>query len=298
MRIQTVVQTMRMPFLILTPVCVFLGASVVVANQKDISLAMLSLALLGALSAHISVNMLNEYFDFKSGLDLTTKRTPFSGGSGALPQNPRALGTVLLYGVTALVITSMIGAFFIWKHGSGIIPVGLMGILLISTYTQWINKHPLICLIAPGLGFGFLMVAGTQYVLEGEYALISLFVAVVPFFLVNNLLLLNQYPDFQADANIGRKHFPIVYGIGRSNLVYALFLFATIVAIVGYVLSNILPVMSLIALLPMLLAFFALYGAVKYGKAIGNYPQYLGANVVTTILTPLLLGLSIITNTS
>ncbi len=41
------------------------------------------LALLGAFLAHISVNTLNEYFDFKSGLDLETIKTPFSGGSGA-----------------------------------------------------------------------------------------------------------------------------------------------------------------------------------------------------------------------
>jgi 1,4-dihydroxy-2-naphthoate octaprenyltransferase len=31
--------------------------------------------LIGALSAHISVNMLNEYYDFKSGLDLKINKT-------------------------------------------------------------------------------------------------------------------------------------------------------------------------------------------------------------------------------
>ena len=47
----------------------------------------LILALAGGLLAHISVNALNEYLDFTSGLDLTTLRTPFSGGSGTLPAN-------------------------------------------------------------------------------------------------------------------------------------------------------------------------------------------------------------------
>ncbi len=294
MKLKTVVQSMRFPFLVLTPVCIFLGVSTVIANQTNISLLSLVLALLGALLAHISVNTLNEYFDFKSGLDLITIRTKFSGGSGALPQNPEMLSTVLTVGIASLIATVMIGFFFIWKYGMGIIPIGIAGLILIVTYTKWINKYPFLCLVAPGIGFGFLIVAGTQFVLEGEYALLPWLVAVIPFFLVNNLLLLNQYPDIKADTNVGRNHFPIAYGVNFSNMVYGLFTLATILAIVIYVLTSYLPIFSLIALLPMPLAFFSLYGAIKYKTTIGSHPQYLGANVAVTILTPLLLGISII----
>ena len=116
----------------------------------------------------------------------------------------------------------------------------------------------------------------------------------VPFFLVNNLLLLNHYPDIKADAKAGRYHFPIAYGVRRSNVVYGLFALATAVVIIAAVQTGQLPMLSLIALLPMPLALFALYGAVKHGAAIGNYPQYLGANVAVTILTTLLLGVSLL----
>jgi 1,4-dihydroxy-2-naphthoate octaprenyltransferase len=294
MKLKTVLQSVRFPFLVLTPVCVFLGASTVIAAQANVSLLLLVLALLGALFAHVSVNTLNEYFDFKSGLDFTTKRTQFSGGSGALPRNPEMVSAVLIVGIASLIATLMIGGFFVWKYGTGIVPVGVAGLLLIVTYTGWINKHPILCLIAPGIGFGFLMVVGTQFVLQGEYTSLPWLVAVIPFFLVNNLLLLNQYPDIQADANVGRNHFPIAYGVNYSNMVYGFFTLATISAIVIYVLTGYLPALSLIALLPMPLAFFSLYGAIKCGAAIGNSPQYLGANVAVTILTPLLLGISII----
>ena len=285
---------MRLPFLLLTPVCVFLGMSTVVANQADVSLPVLMLALLGAFLAHISVNTLNEYFDFKSGLDLETIKTPFSGGSGALPQNPEMLGTVLAVGVLSSVALLMIGSFFVWQFGIGIVPIGITGLVIIATYTGWINKHPFICLLAPGLGFGFLMVAGTQFVLQGQYTPLSWLVAMVPFFLVNNLLLLNQYPDIKADTNAGRYHFPIAYGVKRSNMIYGFFSLATVAIIIGYILAGYLPMLSLIALLPMPLAFFSLYGAVKYGEKIGNFPQYLGANVAVTILTTLLLGISLV----
>jgi 1,4-dihydroxy-2-naphthoate octaprenyltransferase len=294
MNLKAVAQSMRIPFLVLTPVCVFLGVSTVVSNQVNISLLLLSLVMLGALLAHVSVNMLNEYFDFKSGLDFATIKTQFSGGSGALPENPEMVGTVLTVATASLFVILMIGSYFIWKFGTSILPIGVAGLLIIVTYTGWINKHPFLCLIAPGIGFGFLMVAGTQFVLQGEYTPLSWLVAVVPFLLVNNLLLLNQYPDIQADANVGRNHFPIAYGVNRSNLIYGIFAFATPAIIVAYVLMEQLPVLSLIALLPMPLAFFALSGAIKYGETIGRFPQYLGANVAVTILTPLLLGVSII----
>ncbi len=294
MKLRAVAQSMRIPFLTLTPICVFLGASIVVANQTNVSLSLLILTLLGALLAHISANTLNEYFDFKSGLDFATTRTQFSGGSGALPQNPEMVSAVFAVGTTSLIATSMIGSFYVWKYGVGIVPIGVVGLVLIVAYTEWISRHPFLCLIAPGIGFGFLMVVGTQFVLEGEYAPLSWLVAVVPFFVVNNLLLLNQYPDIQADTNVGRNHFPIAYGIKYSNMVYAFFILATIAVIAICILTGYFPVLSLIALLPMPLAFFSLYGAIKYGETIGKFPQYLEANAAVAILTPLLLGISII----
>ena len=294
MNITAITQSMRIPFLVLTPVCVLLGASTAIANNSEISLFFLMLALSGALLAHISVNSLNEYYDFKSGLDFITQKTPFSGGSGSLPKNPEVATAVWLVGVASMIMTFFIGAFFAWHYGLGIVPLGIIGLVLMVTYTGWINKHPLLCLIAPGLGFGVLMVMGTQFVLEGGYSWLSWWVAVVPFFLVNNLLLLNQYPDIKADEKVGRNHFPIAYGVRRSNMVYGLFALATMATIVIYVLIGLIPVLSLIALLPMPLAFFSLSGAMTHGETLGSFPQYLGANVAVTILTPLLLGFAII----
>ncbi|UCC57517.1 MAG: prenyltransferase [Gammaproteobacteria bacterium] len=285
---------MRGPFLLLTPVCVFLGASTVVNSQASTDWRLLVLVLLGAVMAHISANTFNEYLDFKSGLDLTTTRTPFSGGSGALPRHPEMASAVLTAAVMSIVATLLIGLFLAWKYGPGIIPIGVVGLVLIVTYTGWINKHPFLCLIAPGTGFGFLMVVGTQFVLEGQYSMLSWIVAAVPFFLVNNLLLLNQYPDIQADADAGRIHLPIVYGTKISNTVYAFFVLAVILLITTCILFGYLPAMSLVALLPMPLAFFSLAGAIKHGVHIGNFPLYLAANAVVAILTPLLLGISLI----
>ena len=294
MKSEVVIRSMRGPFLVLTPVCVFLGASSAIFQHMSIDIVSLILAFVGALFAHISVNTINEYCDFESGLDLTTNRTQFSGGSGALPANPDMARSVLAAGILSLLATLSIGVYFIFENGFGIAPIGLVGLLLIVTYTVWINRHPFLCLLAPGLGFGVLIVLGTHYVLAGEYSRLSWVTAAVPFFLVNNLLLLNQYPDIAADRRFGRNHFPIAYTVKASNVVYALFLALTVAVLVGSIALGILPELSHIALLPLPLGLYSLVGAIVHGEAIGGFPKYLGANVAAAILTPLLLAVSLI----
>lgn len=294
MKINVVLKTFRPSFLILTPVCIFLGISTSLAMQAPISMLMVSLALIGGVCAHISVNMLNEYFDFKSGLDLKTNKTPFSGGSGALPDNPEFAGIVFNLGRIMLILTVLIGIYLISARGFQVVPFGILGVLVIITYTQWLNRMPLICLIAPGLGFGVLMVVGTHIILSGEHSRLPWLLSLVPFFLVNNLLLLNQYPDMEADQSVGRKTFPIAFGMKKSNIAYAVSMLSAYAVIVVLITIGDIPYLSYIALGPMVFSLFALYGAIKSSSRVGEYPKYLAANVAATLLTPLLLGFSIL----
>lgn len=110
---------MRLPFLVLPPVCVLLGAGAAVWTHGTINLFHLLLALVGATAAHVSVNALNEYFDFRSGLDLRTQRTPFSGGSGTLPARPDLARTALAIGLGTMAIAAAIGVYFMSVRGWG-----------------------------------------------------------------------------------------------------------------------------------------------------------------------------------
>ena len=74
----------RPQFLLLSVVLAFLG-NAIAWYDGYFHLGYALLAFLGLLLCHIGVNVLNDYFDYKSGIDLKTKRTPFSGGSGILP---------------------------------------------------------------------------------------------------------------------------------------------------------------------------------------------------------------------
>jgi 1,4-dihydroxy-2-naphthoate octaprenyltransferase len=283
----------RAPFLVLPPVCVLLGAGAAYWTQAKIDVFHLMLALIGAVAAHISVNSLNEYFDYKSGLDFKTQRTPFSGGSGTLPANPEAARSALGIGLGTLALTGLIGIYFLFVWGFGLLPLGLLGLVVIFSYTSWITRYPLLCLLAPGLGFGTFMVMGTDFVLTGEYTWTAFIASLVPFFLVNDLLLLNQFPDAEADESIGRRHYPITIGKQASSIIYGAFLLFAYLAIIAGVLLGYLPTFALLGLLTLFIAVPTAIGAYRHAEDIAKLAPYLGMNVLLNILTPLLVAIGL-----
>jgi 1,4-dihydroxy-2-naphthoate octaprenyltransferase len=284
---------MRPPFLLLPPVCVALGAGVAFWRTGEINWWFALLALIGGVSAHISVNAFNEYFDFKSGLDANTQKTPFSGGSGTLPARPQAARSALVTAIVTLVIPALIGLFFFAIYGWEFLPLGILGAVIILLYTTWITRNWLLCLIAPGLGFGVLMVMSTDFVLTGSYSLQAGLASLVPTFLVSNLLLLNQFPDMEADRQIGRRHLPIVAGRRTSSLVYITFLVLTYVAIIASVLLGYLPAWALLGLATILIAIPAGRGARQFADDISNLIPHMGQNVLINLLTPLLMAVGL-----
>ncbi|MBU0741298.1 prenyltransferase [bacterium] len=283
---------MRVPFLMLAIVCVLLGVATAHHAGAELKALHLALALLGGLAAHVAVNALNEYDDFRSGLDARTTRTSFSGGSGVLPANPDKARYGLAVGLSGLAVTVAVGVFFIAVRGWGILPLGLLGLLVVVVYTKWLTHSVLLCLLAPGAGFG-LMTLGTHYVLAGDYAPVALWATLVPFFLVSNLLLINQLPDIEADAAVGRRHLMIVHGRRAGLTVYGLFLVATYASIAAGWRVDALPAWSLIALATVVIAVPTYRGAERHAEDIPALIPFLGRNVVLTLATPALLAIAL-----
>lgn len=279
---------MRLPFLILPPACVILGLGTAFHTQGTFSVFYLFLILAGALSAHVSVNSLNEYYDFTSGLDLRTQRTAFSGGSGTLPRMPDKARTALITGMAAFILTGLIGLYFVALRGIMLLPLGVAGLIIIFTYTIWLTRSPLFCLIAPGLGFGPLMVMGTDFVLTGSYSWTAFAASLIPFFLVSNLLLMNQFPDIDADRSIGRRHLIIAFGRTTGIITYGSFLAAAYVSIIIAVAAGLFPAWCLLGLASIPVAGVAFFGLLRHARDIPKLAPFMGLNVAVTIITPLL----------
>jgi 1,4-dihydroxy-2-naphthoate octaprenyltransferase len=284
----------RPQFLILTPMCVLVGVAAAAYDGFDLHPLHVILTLVGAILAHISVNVLNDYFDYRSGIDLATKRTPFSGGSGILPAGLLKAQQVYLLGLASLIGVGAIGIYFTFEYGWAILPLGILGMVVIYLYTTHITKNPLLCAIAPGLGFGPLMVVGTYFTQTGEYSLTAGLASLVPGFLVSNLLLLNQFPDVEADKVAARRHIPIAYGRRFSARVYAVLMLATYVSLASAVGFGVLPLTALIGLLTLPLAVKTVMGALKNYDDMEKLMPSLGMNIQVILLTTLLTGVGIL----
>jgi 1,4-dihydroxy-2-naphthoate octaprenyltransferase len=174
-----------------------------------------------------------------------------------------------------------------------IFPLGLTGVIIIVAYTKWITRNPLLCLIAPGIGFGILMVMGTHFVLTGQYSWTAFFASLVPSFLVSDLLLLNQLPDAEADKTIGRKHVVITSGKKAAAYIYSILLVCTYLSIIAGYLAGFLPAGALLALVTIVLAVPNMAGAVKNRDSVQDLIPYMGKNVVLILLTNVLLAVGI-----
>jgi 1,4-dihydroxy-2-naphthoate octaprenyltransferase len=169
----------------------------------------------------------------------------------------------------------------------------LVGLVIIVAYTKWITKNAVLCLVAPGLGFGPLMVMGTDFALSGSYSWTSFIASLVPFFLVSNLLLLNQFPDVEADKGVGRHHFPIAIGREASVKLYVVFLAGAYLAVIFGYISGSLPLAGFLALGSIIIAVPTVRGVARFAEDMDRLIPYMGRNVVIIILTPVLLAIGL-----
>lgn len=279
----------RINFLSLTLVCIALAAGASWQAGHVLLPGKLALVTVVGLCAHLSVNAFNEYFDFKSGLDFLTERTPFSGGSGTLVQYPAAGTAALALAIVSLMLTIGGGLYLSYQLHWQPLVLGVPGVVLIYAYTQYVNRWPLLCLLAPGLGFGVFMTLGAYWVLAGSISAGAWVLAVIMLLLVSNLLLLNQFPDADADRSVGRRHLPIVIGRRHSASVYTLLLLLSYLLLLAAVAGGILPWQCLLALLSVPLVIKLLPGLFRYADKPKQLTPYLGLNVLLCHFYPLLL---------
>ncbi len=79
-------RAIRIKFLLASVIAVSLGLSLSWYSGYSINIIHAILTFAGVISLHASVDLLNDYWDFKRGIDTKTKRTKMSGGTGVLPE--------------------------------------------------------------------------------------------------------------------------------------------------------------------------------------------------------------------
>jgi 1,4-dihydroxy-2-naphthoate octaprenyltransferase len=292
--IKTWFQETRPQFLILSVVLALLGTAVA-AYDGYFNIWYAVLAFIGLLLTHISVNTLNDYFDYKSGIDLKTNRTPFSGGSGIIPAKLMKPKQVLLLGIVTLVLAVPIGVYFTIVSGWMLLPLLVVAAICILFYTNFILRTPF-PEWAAGLGLGFLPVMGMYFVQTGEFNWHIVVAAIPSGILVYNLLFLNEFPDLEADKAGGRKTFPVLLGLRAASIQYIVMTAILYIWILGWSIAGVMPLLSLITLLTIPFAVKAVRGAINHGDMNQLVPG-MANNVMVVLITQLLLAIAYIVAT-
>lgn len=212
---------------------------------------------------HITVNTLNEYHDHLTGIDHRTVKTPFNGGSGVLQNGLLSPEEVRRAAYISFASSIPISLLLVTISGPQILPIIILGMVFALFYTQVFARN-LLGEVSAGLGLGALPVLGAYLVQTGSLSFDVWTIAAASAFLTFNLQLLNEFPDLDADKNGGRRNLVMVLGETVAARLYVALNVLVLGIIAGAVLIGVLPVLALIGLATIPLAYRASKTAMLY----------------------------------
>jgi 1,4-dihydroxy-2-naphthoate octaprenyltransferase len=248
------------------------------------------LSIIGVTLAQNAVNVLNDYYNHKTGVDAATVETPFSGGSKFLVSGLIQPKSALSFGLASLMLAIPIGAYFVLTRGIALL--GLVAVAAVSVYF-YSDTFARIYLgeFLAGLNLGPLAIIGAYFVQTATISVGAVVVGLAPGIMIANVLFLNEMPDIEADAAGGRKNIPILLGRERSAKLYAMLEALAVAWIPVAVIFDLTPSPTLIALAALPFATKAIKVTLREFSNTGKLVPALAANIATSYLTITLLAM-------
>ena len=283
-------RVIRVRFLLASVIAVLVGLALNWSQNGSIEFFDAFLTFAGVMALHASVDLLNDYWDFKRGIDTKTTRTKMSGGTGVLPEGLLKPSSVYRAGVFFLVLGALIGSYFVITYG--ILIAIILGFAILSIYFYSTK------IVDSGLGEffvavkGSMIVIGTFYFQSGEVNIESILAGIVIGTLSSLVLFIASFPDHDADKSKGRKTLVITVGKEKARKLFWIFpLFAYGVIVIGVVL-NYLPVFTLISLMSFPLIIKSGIGLQKNYDSVENLVPYMSSTLKFSRLTGILFVIS------
>ncbi|RNJ78561.1 MAG: prenyltransferase [Nitrosopumilus sp. H8] len=240
------IRVIRVRFLLASVVAVSTGLAVAWRHQQTLDPLDAVLTFAGVLALHASVDMLNDFWDYKRGIDTNTVRTKMSGGTGVLPEGLLEPSAVYRAGVISLVIGASIGAYFALTGGITIAII--LGFAILSVYFYSTR------IVDSGLGEVFVAIKGSLIVVAacliqtGDIISGSIPAGIAIGALSSLVLFVASFPDHDADKSKGRKTLVIIAGKRQASRIFWLFPLAVYAALITGVALGALPYLALAAL--------------------------------------------------
>ncbi|MEZ5615287.1 MAG: prenyltransferase [Rhodocyclaceae bacterium] len=249
-----------------------------------------------ALVAHAGINVLNDYYDALNGSDAanTERQFPFTGGSRFIQNGVIGQRAAGLFGYALLAAVVPAGLWLAWSSAGGLILIGLAGM-----FVGWAYSAPPFKLMSRGLGefavaCGWLIVVvGADYVQRGAFSALP-FVAGLPYALhVANVLFINQFPDYKADASAGKRNWVVRLGPRRARYGYPLVVGTAYGWLLGSVILGALPWTALVALVALAPALAATKGLLAHAAQPAQLVPAIRATIGAAMLHGILLAVGL-----
>ena len=240
-------RAIRVKFLLASVIAVSLGLSLAWHSGHPIDILHAILTFAGVISLHASVDLLNDYWDFKRGIDTKTKRTKMSGGTGVLPEGLLKPKSVYIVGIAFLILGAIIGIYFVIIFG---ITIGLIlgfAILSVIFYSTKIVNWGLAEVFVTIKGT--LIIIGTYYIQSQSIDDFTILAGIVVGVLSSLVLFVTSIPDHDVDKEKGRRTLIIIFGKANAVKTFLIFPILAYGIIIYGVVSGLFPIYSLIVLL-------------------------------------------------
>lgn len=238
-------RAVRLRFITASIIAVTAGLTVAYGTLHVFDPFLAALTYLGVISLHASIDLLNDYFDFQSGIDKLTTRTPFSGGTGVLPEGLLKPRSVYRAGLSLLLLGSAIGLYLSLVRG----PVLILFLVFAVVATYFYSEK----IVNIGLGEltlvfkGGLIVLGAFYVQTAALRVEPLALGLVLGILSASVLFMNEFPDYDADKLSGRRNLVVRIGLSRASKMYRFFPILAYIVITSLSFAGLFPITALLA---------------------------------------------------
>ena len=278
----------RIKFLMASLIGISVGLAFTYYNYLVFDVLSALLTYVGVIFLHASVDIFNDYWDFKRGIDTTTTRTKYSGGTGVLPEKKISPRSAYRMGIFFLILGVTIGAYFVIH--SGFVIAIILGIAVVSIYfysTTIVNL---------GLGEVLVAIKGAMIVLGTSYVQIqSIDFSLIPISIIigslsSIVLFIASFPDYQADKSKGRKTMVILSGKKKGSFIFPFMILGVYLLIVFSIVSGNLLVYSLLTFSGI---FFA-YKAIKLVKNNFEDTKKIESAIGNTIMFSRVVGIFVV----
>jgi 1,4-dihydroxy-2-naphthoate octaprenyltransferase len=292
------IRAVRLPFVSVSVLAVLVGTAIAYFEGISIIPGNFLLAFFGIGLFHISADLFNDFFDHILGSDeINIQLTPFSGGSRFI-QNKLFTPTRVLFGaIISLLACLAMGIYLnVVTQGNVIIYIGLAGAFMGIFYVGIPFKivHYGLGELAIFLSFGPAIVFGSYYVQAERFSAVPIYASIIVGLFISLILFINQFPDYEADKDSGKKHWVVRLGRKRSTYLYIAFMVLNYALIILFIGLKVFPIISLVVLLTLPLPIKAIRTTLRhYDNYLAMIPAQ-AMTILTSIATSILLTLSFI----